>query len=186
MNIKSEDEVLNITSSVLDYLKNTYFYRNDANSGTLSTYHSGLNFKVGFPSNLAEMVLPTIALEEPVIIPNEVLTFGEWDTKTFSYRLNVFAGGQRTSSIIDEGKNLYQRTQLTTDLKNLLDANQEGSIINYYHFSDIISSGTKYRTDEDIVIDSVTASFLPPTGETEADRYRAIIDFNASIIFSQD
>lgn len=182
----SLDETINVTSSILDHLNNSYIYRNDISSGTLSTLYSGLTISMGFPSDLTQVSLPTIAIQGPRPAVTDVLSFGELNEKSFGYRAFIFAGGERTNSALDEGKNLFQRARLLNDLKALLDANTNENIINYYNYSDIVSSGTKYRTNEDLIIYNVSGYDMEPTGPTEADRYRAVVDFDASLIFSQD
>ena len=186
MKIYSLDESINTGQSVLKHLSETYIYRNDINSGTLSTYYSGLALMVGFPTDLEHLTMPTIALTLIDSPPAEFYAYGGRSEKFFPYRLDIFAGGETTNGLIDEHKNTFMRDRMLNDVKNLLEENMGETYVKLYNFADIISSGTAYDTGVDFMVSDVSGSALEPTGETEADKYRAIVDFTASLIYSQD
>jgi len=186
MKIYSQDEQINVSQSIIKYLSETYYYRHNANSGTLSTYYPGISFAIGWPTNLEQLDLPLISLSSVATPPTEPYTYAAWNEKLFAFRLDLFAGGETTNSILDERKNSFMRDRMMSDVKTLLEENAGNTYVDLYNFADIIDSGTSYRIAGDIFIADVTAVPLEPTGDIEADRYRAAIDFNASIIFSQD
>jgi hypothetical protein len=141
---------------------------------------------MGWPSNLEELDLPLISLSSVATPPTEPYTYAAWNEKLFAFRFDLFAGGETTNSIIDEKKNAFMRDRMMADVKTLLEVNEGSTYVDLYNFADIINSGTCYSIPGDIFISDVTAVPLEPTGDIEADRYRAAIDFNASIIYSQD
>jgi len=185
MKIYSQDEQINVSQSIIKYLSETYYYRHEANSGTLSTYYPGLTFCIGWSSNLETLDLPLISLSVVVSPPTEPYTYAAWNEKLFALRADLFAGGQVTDDIIDAKKNAFMRDRMMSDVKNLLEVNEGNSYIDLYNFSDIIDSGTSYRLNGDIYVSDVNAVPLEPLGDIEADRFRAAIDFNASVIYSQ-
>ncbi|MFA5036747.1 MAG: hypothetical protein WC479_06185 [Candidatus Izemoplasmatales bacterium] len=186
MKIYSFDESINISQSVLRYLSTTYLYRNDANSGTLSTYYPSLTMTLGFPSDFTQVSLPTLTISQLNQPETDFLAYGELSEKYYPFRIDIFAGGETTNSAIDERKNMFMRDRMMNDVKNLLDANSGQNYVDLYNYADIISSGTSYQLNTDIMIQNVSCGTLEPTGDTEVDRCRAIVDFMASAIFSQD
>jgi len=191
MKIYSTDENINITQSVLKYLNDTWYYRHDTLSGTLSTYYPNVSLTIGFPSDLEQMSLPMIAINPLSQLDTAHLTYSDWTEKFYPYRIDLFCGGEITSGsatatkVTDERKNLFMRDRMMNDVKNLLDANVGYNHIDLYNYSDIIFSGTSYKVDGDIYIDGVSATPLEPFGSAESDRFRGLVDFTASIIYSQ-
>ena len=160
-------------------------FKYSGGSGTLQQLYPNIDVTIGFPDNFEVISLPTIALMEMSSPANDHLT-NEWIEKQYNYKIDTFAGGERTNGVIDTGKNRYMKGRLATDIKTLLDNNSITNHIDYYNFTDLVASGTMYRGNETIEVSNVTLTPLEPTGDLEADRYRSTIDFTVSLITSQD
>ena len=116
---------------------------------------------------------PTISLEAESRLPGVVETFSPtWKPVTFACSVYGFAGGEST-----EPGNKKLRDNLTNDIHALL---EDTEIIDFYS-----DAPTYAVTDGVIEISEVVSRSIPQVGELLAEKYRFIVDFNASLTIKE-
>lgn len=165
-----------------DIKQSLYYYLNhEIFSGTgLGSVYDGkilknhysdpqLDIVVGFPDSLQNMELPTIALVSNPTTPTVDLSYDRQIRESiYSFSIYGFCGGTQSDAL-----NKLQRDRLKNDIKTIL---EDVEYINLYTYPDF----TNERGD--IEISNIAVRNIEETGPLVVERYRFVIDFNASLI----
>lgn len=171
MSITITNIIPNVNQSVFYWLTSVT-YSKGSTTGTLKTHFSDLNMKLGFPSALDALSLPTISLVQEPLPEQDDSIFGEYRKMLeFSFSIYGFCGSSE-----QDGDNKYNRDKLKNDIRFLL---ENSYFINVYDFPE--SGAPDFNTIlTDMDISNIKCRNIPPTGPNKVDRYRFIVDFTVS------
>jgi len=169
--VTAKTEQVNILQSIFHFLKTASYIRSGAstyNDATLENQYTNLEIKLGFPEPTEKIHLPMLAIEEGDIERIMDETYGNTTQEIlYSYTIHGFAGGKQS-----DGLNRKLKNEILNDVKQLF----EDSEYIYYH------NYPNFNTGADLAVRDVLGTFLPITGNLEADRHRFQITFDLAYI----
>ena len=153
------------TIQSLGYFLKAEQFQKDGSANTLTGAYTNINVMVGFPDSLEKLTLPTLALvHNDAIRQNDSVFASHRSVKTvpLSFTIYGFVGGGETPN-----HNMYTRDELCNDVRELLEDTDYIKLYDYPDFDTEVG---------DMSVESVESRFIEPTGITNADKYRFVIE----------
>jgi len=170
----------NLLSSLYYFLRNEIYTKAAANKtlrGHFPLLADGTDGRrriiQGYPDDLRTLSLPTISLTAEARLPGVATTFyPSWYPRVHGCSIWGFSGGETSEPL-----NKKQRIQLKNDIHSLL---EQTEYTTYY-------SDTPLCTVDggEIEISDVTSRTIPQIGELGAEKYRFVVDFNATVTIEE-
>jgi len=156
------------TMQSLIYFLTNEEYQKDGSTKTLSTEYSGLNVTIGFPDSLEELELPTLAIMSNPM-GGQTQTFGMMAKLVpISFSIYGFAGGEQT-----DGANKFLCDSLCNDAREILEDSEFVTLYDYPDFDTSVGN---------MSIESVDSRFIEQTGNTEAEKYRFVVELECEYL----